>query len=117
MSSFFTTPSAKKRKSATSGGDRSTTKRSKNGDQPSKITRTVSKKKKSIADEDISSESENERRDALTDEEGEDTEDEFANETPAERRRRLAQQYLDNLKAEAGSLFYGGCQLYKDRLC
>lgn len=97
MSSFFTTPSApKKRKQST--GDRSSSKRSKT----SKPTREseAGARKRSIQDEDISSDSEVEGK-AVSEDEDED--EDFSHETPAERRLRLAQQYLDNLKADIGA--------------
>ncbi|KAL7273924.1 pre-rRNA processing protein [Rhizina undulata] len=99
MSSFFTTPgSVKKRKRNENAA----------GSKPKKARETYSQGKGTSAsknrhprDEDISSEDEDEDdapKIVDSDHDGED--DEFARETAAEKRLRLAQQYLDNLREE-----------------
>ncbi|KAF8473935.1 WD40-repeat-containing domain protein [Kalaharituber pfeilii] len=85
MVSFFTTPtSAKKRKRA----------------EGSKSTKASGReKKKRTEDDEISSDEEDETRQKPLDG-SEDEQDEFADETVADKRRRLALQYLENTKAE-----------------
>lgn len=93
MVNFFTKPTtAKKRKRTDSAG-------------PSKKKATVSStktpgkgSKRKDDDEDISSEEEDDSR--ARDDLDEDEENEYADETAADRRRRLALQYLENTKAE-----------------
>lgn len=100
MSSFFTVPnSAKKRKRTESAA----------GDKSKKPRETYlpASKKRQPADEDISSESEgesdgNKARAAARAEGDEGEDEEFEGETAAEKRLRLAQQYLDNLREDAG---------------
>ncbi|KAG7193743.1 pre-rRNA processing protein [Scheffersomyces spartinae] len=82
---------------------------SKKRKRASKVTSTIRKSNKSSRDttpaiendEEISSESETE---AIEQEDGEneelDSDEEFATENAADKRRRLAKQYLDNLKAD-----------------
>ncbi|RPB27406.1 WD40 repeat-like protein [Terfezia boudieri ATCC MYA-4762] len=85
---FFTTPSsAKKRKRTESSG------------QTGKSVSTSGKKKR-VEDEEISSEEEGEGRGRTIDDSDDVEEDEFADETAADKRRRLALQYLENTKAE-----------------
>lgn len=61
------------------------------------------------ADEDITdvSSGEEEIIDSLGEDEDIDSEDEFQGENPADKRRRLAKQYLENLKAEANEIDTG----------
>ena len=61
-------------------------------------------KKKKVEDEEISSEEEGEGR-GRTVGDSDKEEDEFADETAADKRRRLALQYLKNTKAEIGTLY------------
>ena len=96
MSSFFSTPgSLKKRKLSEavtfSGGGKS--------------KRSRESYKERNEDDNISSGSESENgggMKALSEEEDDDDDEEFAGETAAEKRLRLAQQYLNNLRVEAG---------------
>lgn len=112
MSSFFTVPnSLKKRKrteAVTSGG------------KPKKhrenyLQEKPAGKKGRPTDEDISSESEGESdgggKAKATDDEEDEEDEEFEGETAAEKRLRLAQQYLDNLKEDASMYwnFSGFC--------
>jgi len=98
MSSFFSTPgSLKKRKlseAVTFSG----------GGKP-KRPRESYKERNAPEDDNISSGSESENggggMKALSEDE-EDEDEEFAGETAAEKRLRLAQQYLNNLRVEAG---------------
>lgn len=100
MSSFFTVPnSAKKRKRtavSASGGKHKKSRESYLQD------RSGGKKAKPVDDEDISSESEGESEDGKAIATDDEEEDEYEGETAAEKRLRLAQQYLDNLKQETG---------------
>jgi ribosomal RNA-processing protein 9 len=93
MSSFFTTP--KKRKN--SAPDSSRSKRSK---APKEATKKPARKPTVEDDEDISSGSDVEKNVAVSDDEVEDEDEK--NETAAERRLRLAQQYLENIQEEIG---------------
>lgn len=95
MSSFFTLPGSAKRKRADATGNKS--KRVRSTDAPAGGARRTRKPR----DEDeISSESEDEDAPREFDDEDEDAE--LAKETAAEKRLRLAQQYLDNIREEVG---------------
>lgn len=100
MSSFFTKPSAQ-RKRKRPGSENSTIPKSKSNQDRTTTSRDAKsqKSRKPVDDEDISSESDLDN-DRLGDE---SDEDEFADETPAEKRLRLGQQYLDNLRKETGT--------------
>ncbi|RPA95990.1 WD40 repeat-like protein [Choiromyces venosus 120613-1] len=110
MSSFFSTPgSLKKRKrseAATSTG----------GGKPKK-PRESYKDKNAPEDDDISSGSESgdegKNKKALSDDEG-DEDEEFAGETAAEKRLRLAQQYLNNLREEADEVGFDAADIDRD---
>lgn len=97
MSSFFTLPgSARKRKRTDATADSSKSKK------PDNTTAQPARKlRKSKDDEEISSASEGE--DARPGSDDEDSEEEFAGETTAERRLRLAEQYLANVREEVGT--------------
>ena len=97
MSSFFTLPGSAKRKRADAAGS-TKSKKVRQTDMPSKKSR-----KRTDKDE-ISSEEEEDDDDVGPrgeDDEGED--EEFTGETAAEKRLRLAQQYLDNIRQEVGN--------------
>jgi len=98
MSSFFTLPGSAKRKHADAAGNKA--KKVRSTDAPAGGAGKRSWKRRNEDDE-ISSESEVEdARPKGSDDEGED--EEFAGETAAEKRLRLAQQYLDNIREEVG---------------
>jgi len=98
MSSFFTLPGSAKRKRTNAAGNKS--KKIRSTDVPAGGADRKSRKRWN-ADDEISSESEDEGvRPKGSDDEDED--EEFAEETAAEKRLRLAQQYLDNLRVEVG---------------
>jgi ribosomal RNA-processing protein 9 len=127
---FFVTPKIKKRKSMTSGDVSSNGKKVKtrNGEDISqindKVTLTSSSKsgknqsKKKLADEKIDQEEKNLNSDddigpgGIDDmdfdndnnEEEKSDEDENNMETPTEKRRRLAKQYIESVKKELGSI-------------
>lgn len=97
MSSFFTVPaSVRKRK-------RSESNAASKGTKSKKLRESY---KKAPEDEDISSESgssdEGKNPGAPSDGEDEGEDEDYTGETAAEKRLRLAQQYLDNLHEEAG---------------
>lgn len=100
MSSFFTLPGSAKKRKRTGPAVA--------GDRPKKPRETYlpTSKKRQPEDEDISSESGGEsdsgKARAAHDESDEDEDEEFEGETAAEKRLRLAQQYLDNLREDAG---------------
>ncbi|PWW75776.1 WD40 repeat-like protein [Tuber magnatum] len=107
MSSFFSTPgSLKKRKrsevAAPSGGG--------------KPKRPRESYKNALEDDDISSGSESgdEGGNKKTLSEDEEDEEEFAGETAAEKRLRLAQQYLNNLRAEADEVGFDAADIDRD---
>lgn len=97
---FFTTPpSTKKRKREEGTGPV--------GRATKKVAPVPSggRRKKRVEDEEISSDDEDETRVHVVDETNDDdeSEDEFAGETVADKRRRLALQYLENTRAELGT--------------
>jgi ribosomal RNA-processing protein 9 len=97
MSSFFTLPGSAKRKRADAAGNKP--KKARGTDTQSGGVR---RPQRSTEEDEISSESED--GDAAprgSDDEGED--EEFAGETAAEKRLRLAQQYLNNIREEVGT--------------
>jgi len=102
MSSFFTKPSSQKKRKRP-GSENSTIPKSKSNSSTDRATASRDSRsqnsKKPVDDEDISSESDIDN-DRLGDE---SEEDEFADETPAEKRLRLGQQYLDNIRKETGA--------------
>lgn len=105
MSSFFTLPgsaAAKKRKRTVSAFTSATgrSKKAKPSTAESQLKRHL---QKVPADEDISSEEEN-KDDVTAAISGSEDGEESAGETAAEKRLRLAQQYLDNLREEVGRL-------------
>lgn len=101
MSSFFSVPGshANKRKRTASGSAPDSSKKSRNysADKPQRS-------RKRNEDDEISSDSENEGPRRPVDSEEEGSEDELAGETAQERRLRLAQQYLDNIREEVGMM-------------
>ncbi|KAG0130719.1 WD40-repeat-containing domain protein [Tuber indicum] len=109
MSSFFSTPgSLKKRKrseAATSFG----------GGKPKKPRESY--KKNAPEDDDISSGSESgdqEGNKGARSEGEEDEDEEFVGETAAEKRLRLAQQYLNNLRAEVDEVGFDAADVDRD---
>ena len=118
MSSFFTTPaSQKKRKRAdatqlAAAKRRNVTTTSKNGTRPPPAS-----KKQGARDESISgSDSDDEALQYVRGDESEDgtDESEFENETAAERRLRLAEQYLDNVREEVDEVGFDAAQVDRD---
>ncbi|KAH0607577.1 uncharacterized protein H6S33_002611 [Morchella sextelata] len=112
MSSFFTVPnSAKKRKRtevSASGGKHKKSRESYLQD------RSGGKKAKPVDDEDISSESEGESEDGKAVATDDEEEDEYEGETAAEKRLRLAQQYLDNLRQETDEVGFDAADIDRD---
>lgn len=95
VDSFFTNPKKRKRSTDKSRGGKSA-KAGKSKAAPAS--------RKSVADDEITSESEVEQDVDMEDaEEGSEDESDYANETEADKRRRLAKQYLANLKDEMQS--------------
>lgn len=100
MSSFFTIPNSAKKRKRTGPATA--------GDRPKKAREAYlqTHKKRQPEDEDISSESGGEsdggKARAAHEEDDEGHDEEFEGETAAEKRLRLAQQYLDNLREDAG---------------
>ncbi|KAF8428167.1 WD40-repeat-containing domain protein [Tirmania nivea] len=88
---FFTAPSSVKKRKRTENSGPAVKK--------SAFTPSGAGKKKRVEDEEISSEEDDEGRGRAVDD-SDDEEDEFADETAADKRRRLALQYLENTKAE-----------------
>ncbi|KAF3940217.1 Beta-TrCP [Dactylella cylindrospora] len=101
MSSFFTLP-ASQRKRKRSGTD-NTASSSKRNSSTSKPANSASRPaKRQVRDEEISSD-EDESIDSNSIVSGEDSDEEsIPDETEADKRLRLAQQYLDNLRTETG---------------
>jgi len=97
MSSFFTLPGSAKRKRADAAGNKSKKARG-TGAQSGGIRRP----RKSKEEDEISSESEDGDA-APRGSDDEDEDEEFAGETVTEKRLRLAQQYLDNIREEVGA--------------
>lgn len=103
MSSFFTIPNSAKKRKRTGPPVA--------GDKPKKAREAYlqTNKKRQLEDEDISSESggesDGDKARAAHDEDG-DQDEEFEGETAAEKRLRLAQQYLDNLREDAGKAWH-----------
>lgn len=91
VDSFFTNPNKRKRSTKARSG--------KSGAAPAKTRKATPA---AARDDDITSESELENETPGADEEleEEDSESEYEGETEADKRRRLAKQYLSNLKAE-----------------
>lgn len=98
MSSFFTLPGSAKRKRADANGN--TSKKVRPETAAGKKTR-----KPRDEDDEISSDSEVENNARLSDDE---SDEELKNETAAEKRLRLAQHYLDNIRKEVGTLDISG---------
>jgi ribosomal RNA-processing protein 9 len=94
MSSFFTLPGSAKRKRAETAA----------GNKSKKVRQTDARPARKARDDDeiSSDESEDEGAAPLGMDE-EDDDEEFAGETAAEKRLRLAQQYLDNIREEVGT--------------
>ncbi|KAI5810226.1 WD40-repeat-containing domain protein [Peziza echinospora] len=117
MPSFFTTPgSAKKRKRTESTGGPAGGARKKSGAATAPSATKDGKKKKQVEDEDISSEEEDDRRRGGASDSSEDEDEEFANETAADRRRRLALQYLDNTRTEIEEIGFDAKDVDRDLL-
>ncbi|GME98213.1 unnamed protein product [[Candida] boidinii] len=108
VDSFFTDPSKKKRKR--SGRQSSLAPRGKNSNKKSKSQREAhnSSDDEELDEEEIASDifsddsdAEKSKKHELENEKEDlDSDEEFAGETAADKRRRLAKQYLDNLKQE-----------------
>lgn len=96
---FFTTPSSrKKRKREGSSGPV--------GRATKKVAPVPSGRRKRVEDEEISSDDGGDGNEVnVVDgtDEGDEDEGEFAGETAADKRRRLALQYLENTRAELGT--------------
>ncbi|AAS50467.1 AAR102Cp [Eremothecium gossypii ATCC 10895] len=86
-----------------------------------KRTRQKTTEKNNVVDEEISGVSSNEEGSSSDEQELEDVADaeldsdeEFANENPADKRRRLAKQYLENIKEEANEIMHGDSEAHAD---
>lgn len=115
MSSFFTTPaSQKKRKRQDERGTANSKRRnlsSSNGTRPrSEQTARVRETSESIS----GSDSENDRPNPNVGYESESSEDEYQNETAAEKRLRLAEQYLENVRQEVDETGFDAAEIDKD---
>lgn len=116
---FFVTPKIKKRKPMTSGDVTSNGKKVKtqNGENIPQTKERVTRSKKKLADEKIDQEKNLSSEDEIgpggiddmdfdndNDEEEKSDEDENNMETPTEKRRRLAKQYIESVKKELGNV-------------
>ena len=114
MSSFFTTPaSQRKRKREDIDGPSSTKRRIINV----KATNKARKSSKQVRDESISgSDSENDRQGQQADHEevGLSTDSDEEDETGAERRLRLAEKYLQNIKGGVDEVGYDAEEIDRD---
>ncbi|KAI5795679.1 WD40-repeat-containing domain protein [Geopyxis carbonaria] len=112
MSSFFTLPgSARKRKRTEAAAAGSKKSRAPNADVDVRPARGL-RKKKSSKDDEISSDDEDAPAAARGSDDDED--DETAGETAAERRLRLAQQYLDNIREEVDEGGFDAADIDRD---
>lgn len=109
MSSFFTLPGSTKRKRADGSGNKS--KKVRQSNAPSE---SVKRLRKPRDEDEISSESEDETARGPVRSDEEDSEKEFDGETAAERRLRLAQQYLDNIREEVDEVGFDAAEIDRD---
>ncbi|CAB4432448.1 unnamed protein product [Rhizophagus irregularis] len=127
---FFVTPKIKKRKPMTSGDVTSNGKKVKtqNGENIPQTKERVTRSKKKLADEKIDQEEKNlSSEDEIgpggiddmdfdndNDEEEKSDEDENNMETPTEKRRRLAKQYIESVKKELDEAEFDAAEIDRD---
>ncbi|GBC43811.2 U3 small nucleolar RNA-interacting protein 2 isoform X2 [Rhizophagus irregularis DAOM 181602=DAOM 197198] len=126
---FFVTPKIKKRKPMTSGDVTSNGKKVKtqNGENIPQTKERVTRSKKKLADEKIDQEKNLSSEDEIgpggiddmdfdndNDEEEKSDEDENNMETPTEKRRRLAKQYIESVKKELDEAEFDAAEIDRD---
>ncbi|KAK6344007.1 pre-rRNA processing protein [Orbilia brochopaga] len=113
MSSFFTVP-ASQRKRKRSGTDSTAKTSSKKQNAAAKPSAPARPSKRQVRDEEISSD-DDESIDSASIPSNDDSDDEsLQDETEAEKRLRLAQQYLDNLRAETEEHGFDAAEIDRD---
>ncbi|KAF8251634.1 WD40 repeat-like protein [Wilcoxina mikolae CBS 423.85] len=108
MSSFFTLPGSAKRKRADATGNKS--KKIRSTDAPAS---SAKQSRKSRDEDEISSELEDDDA-APRGSDDEDEDEELSKETAAEKRLRLAQQYLDNIREEVDDGGFDAAEIDRD---
>ncbi len=122
MSSFFTLPKSQRKRKRTDAGNAKTAKKHKNRNTgASTTTRTAARAQRdeSISSSESDEDDEPRRPDALDDEvddlgSDEDEENERGGGTAAERRLRLAERYLDNIRQEVDETGFDAEQIDRD---